>query len=291
MLVLLFHHQSATSLKCTNLAVQLCHSHPFMKLLFTFLAVSLSFVSSAKTTWLTEKHTRYELHYTPADQHHKTEYLQLLDKGIKNVEAFFHDTYSKRFDVFIQPDRASFDQAYQNIYKQPGFRSECWLVAIGDGHRISIIAPRTWDKEPCTSRYTDYADRAKTQKLITHELVHVFHGQRNADPDLTGKNGSDWFIEGLAFYASGQLGAQEITAVKQTIHKNKVPATLDALSNYPDVNLRYELWGSLTQYIDQHYGRAKLQSLLVYNQRQQLLATLKTNEQQLISDWKKWGGR
>lgn len=258
-----------------------------MKLYLICFSLCLTLKVSAGTPWLTEKHTRYELHYTAADRAHKAEYLQLLDKGIHNAEVFFHSSYSKHFDVFIQPNRASFDRAYQSIYHQPGFRSECWLVATGDGYRISIIAPRTWDKEPCTTRYTDYADRAKTQKLITHELIHVYHGQLNTDPDLTGKNGTDWFIEGLAFYASGQLGTQEQKAVRQAMLKKQVPKTLDALSAYPDVNLRYALWGSLVRYIDQRYGRAKLQSMLVYDQRKQLLAALKTTEQQLMIDWQK----
>ncbi|MFZ4520792.1 MAG: hypothetical protein ACOYNC_03750 [Bacteroidales bacterium] len=43
-----------------------------------------------------------------------------------------------------------------------------------------------------------YSEKLKTQQIITHELVNVYHGQLNAGPDFSDVSGIDWFVEGLA---------------------------------------------------------------------------------------------
>lgn len=67
----------------------------------------------------------------------------------------------------------------------------------------------------------------KTQQLITHELVHVYHGQLNASPDFSNVEGIDWFVEGLATYASGQCDSLRISEIKKAISGNKIPNGLD----------------------------------------------------------------
>ena len=48
-------------------------------------------------------------------------------------------------------------------------------------------------------------NRRLAQDLITHELVHTYHGQHNPTRDFTGMDDLGWFVEGLATYASGQM--------------------------------------------------------------------------------------
>ncbi|WP_162996521.1 peptidase MA family metallohydrolase [Mucilaginibacter celer] len=160
-------------------------------------------------------------------------------------------------------------------------------MAVGGGRSINIISPKTWDKEPCDSRYTDYADRVKTQKLITHELVHVYHGQLNPQTDLEHMK-IDWFTEGLAYYASGQLDAADIKDIKAAIAQNKLPKNLDALSNFGLINLRYSISGSVVQYINYKYGRAKLKALLSYTQNSEILTALKITPARLLADWRNY---
>ena len=59
--------------------------------------------------------------------------------------------------------------------------------------------------------------------MITHELIHVYHGQLNVSPDFSNTEGIDWFIEGLATYASGQCDSMRISEVKVAIENNKIP--------------------------------------------------------------------
>ena len=76
------------------------------------------------------------------------------------------------------------------------------MVASGVASKLDMLSPLQWAKESCEH---DYADKLKTQQIIAHELVHVFHGQLNVSPDFSDVTNLDWFVEGLATYASGQL--------------------------------------------------------------------------------------
>ena len=46
------------------------------------------------------------------------------------------------------------------------------MVASGVAARLDMISPMAWDKQACEHSYKE-AD--KTQQLITHELVHIYH--------------------------------------------------------------------------------------------------------------------
>ena len=115
--------------------------------------------------------------------------------------------------------------------------------------------------------------------------MHVFHGQLNANPELNDSTGVDWFLEGLAFYASGQLDSSGIKEVKKAIQDKMNPKSLDGLSTFDQVNLRYGISGSLVLYIDKKWGRAKLKELLPFNTKTALLATLNITEPELLSGW------
>src|SRR5205807_2498533 len=130
-----------------------------------------------------------------------------------------------------------------------------------------------------------YADKTNTQKLITHELVHVYHGQLNASEDFSDTENIDWFVEGLATYVSGQLDESRVKEIKNAISNNSVPSTLD---KFWTGKLKYALSGSVVMYLDKKYGRGKLIELLAYNKKQQILNLLSTTETDLLSGWIKY---
>lgn len=247
----------------------------------TFLAALLSIAfTRAGENWIVEKHNGYNLVFTAADRDHTKEYNIFIEEGRKTVRFFFDSTYKKVFDIYVHPNRGSLDSTWQKDWKMPAFRSECWMVASGVAERLDMLSPLVWNKEACEHRY---ADSKKTQQLITHELVHVYHGQLNISADFSNTSGIDWFVEGLATYASGQCDSFKIAEVKKAVLDNKIPQHLD---DFWTGRLKYGISGSLVMYIDQMYGRAVLKQLLPLTKKTEILSVLKITEAVLISDWK-----
>ncbi|HVZ97513.1 MAG TPA: hypothetical protein VG847_11600 [Chitinophagaceae bacterium] len=232
--------------------------------------------------WITEKHDGYTLIFTPADSNNRYEYNLLIEKGILSVKKFFSDSFKKEFNVVIHPDRHSIDSTWQRDWNMPGFHSECWMVASGIASKLDMISPRMWSTESCEH---NASDTLQTQRLITHELVHVFHGQINASPDFSNTENIDWFVEGLAAYASGQMDAARLTEVKKAIADNNVPATLD---DFWKGKLKYGLSGSVVLFIDKKYGRQKLQQLLPFTKKNEILSALRVSETGLLNEWKEY---
>lgn len=232
--------------------------------------------------WISEKQNGYVLHYTAVDKPNKEEYQVLINKGTETVSRFFHGTYKNDFNIFIHPDRQSLDSTWRKEWNMPEFKSECWMVASGVAARLDIISPVTWADQSCEHKY---ADLVKTQQLITHELVHVYHGQFNPSGDFSDVTGIDWFVEGLATYASGQCDSARMSTVKKAIAANQVPQSLDAFWTGP---LKYGLSGSMVMFIDKQNGREKLTGLLGFNRLTELLSALNTTEAELINGWRKY---
>lgn len=251
-------------------------------LVVIFSALSLINWIAPEAHWITEKHTGYTFLYTSADSENKTEYAQLIENGLRTIRTFFNASYNKPFDIYVHPNRHSLDSTWQTDWNMPDFKSECWMVASGVATRIDMISPKRWDHEACEHQY---AQTEKTQQLITHELVHVYHGQRNTSPDFSNTEGIDWFVEGLATYASGQCDASRIAEIRKAVSDNKIPNGLD---NFWSGKLKYGLSGSVVMYIDNTYGRAKLLELLPFSKKADLLAALKTTESELLDGWKKY---
>ncbi|MES1223359.1 MAG: hypothetical protein ABUT20_48135, partial [Bacteroidota bacterium] len=213
------------------------------------------------------------------DKENIKDYLKTIATGIGSVNHFFESKFKSAFDIYIHPDRKSLDSTWAADWKTPDFKSECWMVASGVALKLDMISPKAWDKEACEHKY---ADSVKTQQLITHELVHVFHGQVNASPDFSNVEGIDWFVEGLATYASGQCDSLRIAEVKKAISGKLVPVILD---NFWTGNLKYGLSGSLVMFIDSKYGRTTLKSLLPFTKKSEILDALKTTEIELLNEW------
>lgn len=153
------------------------------------------------------------------------------------------------------------------------------MVASGVSTKLDVLSPLSWDKEACEHRY---ADEMKTQQLFAHELVHVFHGQHNPSPDFSNTDRIDWFIEGLATFASGQCDSDRIASVKKALTANETPASLD---NFWKGNLKYGLSGSMVMYLDAQYGRNKLKELLGYTTKEEVLNALGTSEADIMTGW------
>ena len=172
-----------------------------MKLIFFFsLFILLSSRISSPNSWIVEHYNSHDIFYKPNDKANIKEYNIIIEKGIKRVATFFGAPFKDKFDIYIYPNRHLIDSIWQIDWKMPEFKSECWMVASGVGSKLDLISPKYWSKESCEH---DYNDTLQTQNLITHGLVHVYHGQLNQSSDFSDITGLDWFVEGLAVYVSG----------------------------------------------------------------------------------------
>lgn len=232
------------------------------------------------TEWLTENRKGYSLLFTSKDADNKQAYLNFTDQGIEQVKSFFGKPFSYNFSIIVHPSRASLDSTWKANWHEPYFRSECWMVASGVSDRLDILSPVKWEAESCEH---SYQDQAATQQLITHELIHVYHGQLNKSPDLSKTDHIDWLVEGLATYGSGQLSASKKQLVRGLITQNQVP---DKLSKFWTGPNKYALSGSMAWFIDTKYGRKALLALLPYSTMPEVLEQLGTTEEILINDWR-----
>jgi len=254
---------------------------PFISV-FLGLALLQSGWIAPGSNWLVKEYEHYTLKYTSADQSNIIDYNKLLANGISTAEAFFKSSLNKRFTVIIHPGRHSLDSTWQTDWKMPEFKSECWMVASGMATKLDMISPVFWEKEACEH---NYSDKKSTQHLVTHELVHVYHGQANKSPDFGNVEGIDWFVEGLATFASGQCDSLRIEMVKEAISAGKIPNGLD---NFWTGKLKYGLSGSMVMFIEKKYGRTRLKELLPLTKKSEILSSLQTAEPELLNGWKKY---
>lgn len=251
-----------------------------MKCVFLFIT-SLSFLAQ-QDDWLTQQENGFVLHYHASDKEFITGYVQMMQTGRKAVQAFFDNRYRSLFEIYIHPGRASLDSTWQKDWNMPQFRSECWMVASGVASRLDLLSLQQWRSQSCEH---DERNRAETQQLLTHELVHVYHGQINPGKDFSATDKLDWFVEGLAAYVSGQINQSKRRQVREAITENKIPSSLD---DFWKGSIRYQLSGCLVRYIDKTWGRKKLAALLRLTTKQSLLAALHVKEAELIAGWKQF---
>jgi hypothetical protein len=231
--------------------------------------------------WLTEKFDAFDLVYTEVDANLKEEYVTMITSGIDSVNKFIGHSFSRRFQVYVHPDRKSLDAQWQKDWGMADFKSECWMVASGVSGKMDLLSPRVWIKHACEH---SFSDKFKTRQLITHELFHVYHAQVNPGNDFNNVSGLDWLVEGFATYASGQLDHGRIQELKESLTVS-VPFSLD---QFWTGKLRYGLAGSAARYIDQKFGRTVLLSLLISTTLDQVLQKLGLTEQQFLLNWKQF---
>ncbi len=232
--------------------------------------------------WKSEKANGFILEFTASDSSNLPVYKDLITAGVKSTESFFSTSFAKDFKIYIHPTRSSLDSSWQIDWSMPNFKSECWMVASGIATKLDMISPKLWDSLSCEHKYSD---KVRTQQLITHELIHVFHGQKNASPDFSNVEGIDWFVEGLATYASGQCDSSRIAEIKKAISENNIP---DALDNFWTGKLKYGLSGTVVKFLDHKFGRKKITELLPFSKKQDILSFLDITETQLLEEWKSY---
>jgi hypothetical protein len=123
------------------------------------------------------------------------------------------------------------------------------------------------------------------RRLLTHELVHVFHGQYNPSSDFLEVEGIDWFVEGLATFASGQLEEEHVGAARAALESGAGPRDLATAWTG---RYRYGVCGSLVAFVDREWGRAVLVELLEETNGARLLERLGVSETELLARWREW---
>lgn len=191
------------------------------------------------------------------------------------VEAFFGGTFA--------PYRLELAASHAEMERLGGGPLPCFAVGMGTGSLLLLLDPSDparWRTEACAHEHDDEAD---VDRVIVHELVHVFHGQQRPDDrELERAEEVGWFVEGLATYASGQLDAEREQQLRAVLAAGQAPRRLaDAWAG----NARYAVCGSLVRFVDQRLGRAGLKRLLAASTNAELLAALGLTEAELLAAW------
>lgn len=196
------------------------------------------------------------------------------------IEAFFGQPFRQPVSILIAPSRAAFDAALPAAWGIAP--SQCWMVGVGVADNLYLISPTAWTTDACEH---NAADAQHVQDIVTHELVHAFHGQSNPSRDFSNAEEVGWFVEGLAVYVAGQLDRGRNSNPADAIAAGAAPTSLgDAWSG----RYRYGVCGSMVQYIDQTYGRATLLAMLSMTTQQQVLQRLGTTEPEFLAAWQAW---
>ncbi len=256
------------------------------KLIILLVAISgLPFLGQSQTAalpWKTLPDAAFSLHYTAPDSAIAVRMQQMLRNGAGQVETFFGQAFPKTFEVYVFPDRPALDRQWQQDWGDSTFQSACWMVASGVAYRLDLLSPRVWATAACEHKADDH--RA-TQQLLTHELIHVYHGQHNPKPDFAGMDDLGWWVEGLATFASGQLDSTRIAGVQDLLRKKKAP---NDLQQFWSGKHRYGLAGSAVAWVDEVYGRKKIFTLLGLTQQEEIFTQLQINETDFLQHWQQY---
>lgn len=156
------------------------------------------------------------------------------------------------------------------------------MVASGVADEVRLLSPRAWTTEACEH---DAEDELHLRRLVAHELVHAYHGQHNPSPDFVDVSGIDWFAEGLATYASGQLEDPALASAREALERGAGP---DSLARAWTGRYRYGVSGSLVAFVDRELGRGRILELLGASSGEELLALIGRDEEELLADWRVW---
>ena len=220
-----------------------------------------------------------DLKVPPADPA-RGEIVKMVDRGQRQVEAFFHLRFAEAIHFTVVPGRAEFDAAFPASWGMG--KTECWMVATGVADFLVMLSPSVWKTAACEHNPDDATE---VQRIVTHELVHMFHGQHNPSRDFTGADEVGWFVEGLAVLASGQLDAERLSKTAAAVRAGDTPRTLNDSWTGPN---RYGRAGSLVKYLDEKYGRRVILDLLPVMKQSEFLARVGVTEEQLLRDWQAW---
>jgi hypothetical protein len=202
----------------------------------------------------------------------------LVRAAVVDVERFFGAAFARSFTLTVLPDRAAFSDSFPPEWGLG--ETQCWMVAAGVADGVRLLSPRVWKSEACEH---DPADARHVRNVLAHELVHVYHAQHNPSPDFTGVAGIDWFVEGLATFASGQLEEPGLLRARDALASGAGPSTLATAWTG---RYRYGVSGSLVAFLDRELGRARIVEGLAATSGEELLATLGLDETTLLERWR-----
>jgi hypothetical protein len=198
--------------------------------------------------------------------------------GAEQVERFFGREFPRSFEVIVVPDRAAFDAALPAEWGLTP--TQCWMVACGVAEHLWILSPSVWREQACEH---DPNDSEHVRGIVEHELVHVFHGQANPSGDFSAVEGLDWFVEGLAVYASGQLDQRHMLSAADALKAGAAPEHLaDAWKG----KYRYGVSGSIVRCLDRRVGRAVISKMLAATTQAEALSLAGMSEDELLSAWR-----
>lgn len=200
--------------------------------------------------------------------------------GRERVATWFGAPFAQPVEVRVVPDRAGFDAALTDLWGTGG--TACWMVGAAGATTLVVLSPDAWATEACEH---DPADEQAASDLLTHELVHAYHAQRNPTDDFEGMDELGWFVEGLATHVSGQLVHRHAGRALEALQAGAGPEHLATAWSGP---YRYGVCGSLVAYIDARWGRPGILGLLEVTSQEDALALLGTDEATLLGDWAAW---
>lgn len=220
------------------------------------------------------------LHYAAPDSAVAVALQPVLAAARGDVEAFFGEPFDAPVDVVVAPSRAAFTAVLTERWGVS--ETACWMVALGVSDLLLVLSPRAWPADACEH---DASDAAHLRELVTHELVHVYHGRHNPTGDFDGMDDAGWFVEGVAVLAAGQLTDARLARLRTTVAAGDAPARLADVWSGPN---RYGAAGSLVRLVDETYGRAVVVALLADVTPEALLARLDITEEALLARWRAW---
>ncbi len=253
-----------------------------MKYLLTvalLLTANLFAQENLPSKWYLYETDKFDLYFTQEDSVDVSSYLAYFDNGYQMIEEYFGEKFLTKFDVYIHPNRNSLDLEWSANWDMPGFKSQCWMVGSGVADQFDLLSPNVWKTEACEH---DPADKEEIQRLVTHEMMHVYHGQINLDHFFSNMQELGWFIEGVAVLVSGQLDEERMIDVKSLVREDRFPRDL---TKFREGDSRYGLSGSIVKYIQSNFGTEKLFELLKSQTNEELLTNIKMTEESLIENW------
>lgn len=248
----------------------------------TSLPLSAQESAGSPDPWSTVVVGPASLIYAPEDAGTAVQLAEFAEYGLVEVETFFGAPYAAPFDFRVFPNRKELDEWWANAWGIPDLETQCWMVGSGEAETLALLSPRAYGSDACEH---DASNTERIQKLVTHELVHVYHLQLTPAESVELLEPIGWFVEGLAVYASGQLSSAHLNSARESIETGNA---IERLEDGWSGSYRYGVSGSLVQYIDLTYGRDMTIRLVTATSEAEILDALGTSESELLSRWERF---
>lgn len=201
-------------------------------------------------------------------------------EGAERVESLFGAPFARPVTVVVFPDRAAFDAHLREAWGMG--ETACWMVGGAEEEALVLLSPRVWREEACDH---DPDDADHVRDLVAHELVHVYHMQANPSDEFEGVEGLDWFVEGVATWASGQLERSHAGRAREAVESGAAPVSLDDAWTGP---YRYGVAGSMAAFVAERVGAGRMADLLDATTRGEVLDAVELDEAAFLEAWARW---